>query len=167
MPDSQATSLPSSALGDRAWCTSDAGILGRFSLFLTGDADLARRVTVRVRAALADAASSPDNLAPSPDNLERDVDACAMRAVTRASWQAMRESCGARPDRPLLRLTATQQQVLFRRLVLGQSTERIATSLQRSPDDVRSLQRSALARLANGPSAARTPVAAEPVRRGA
>ncbi len=159
MPDSQATSLPSSALGDRA-CTSDAGILGRFSLFLTGDVDLARRVTVRVRAALADAASSPDHL-------EGDEAACAMRAVTRASWQAMRESCRARPDPPLLGLTATEQQVLFRRLVLGQSTERIATSLQRTPDDVRSLQRSALAGLSDGPRAARAPVAAQPLRRGA
>ena len=166
MPDSQATSLPSSALGDRG-CTSDAGILGRFSLFLTGDVDLARRVMVRVRTALADAESSPDHLAPSLDNPERDVDACAMRAVTRASWQAVRESCGTRPDRPLLRLTATEQQVLFRRLVLGQSTERIATSLQRTPDDVRSLQRSALAGLSNGPRAARAPIAAQPVRRGA
>ena len=90
-----------------------------------------------------------------------------MLAVTRASWQAMRESCGARPDRPLLRLTATEQQVLFRRLVLGQSAERIAASLQRSPDDVRSLQRSALARLGNGPGAAVTPATAEAVGRGA
>jgi DNA-binding CsgD family transcriptional regulator len=167
MPDSQASSLPSSTLRNRPSCASDAAILGRFSLFLTGDADLARRVTVRVRAALADAAASPDNLAPTPDNLEGDVDAAALRAVTRASWQAMRESCGARPDRPLLRLTATEQQVLFRRLVLGHSTERIAASLQRSPDDVRRLQRSALAGLGSAPSAARTPAAEQSVRRGA
>jgi DNA-directed RNA polymerase specialized sigma24 family protein len=146
-------------LSDRARCASDASILGRFSLFLTGDADLARLVTVRVLAALADVASSPDNL-------EGDVDACALRAVTRASWQVMRESCGARADRPLLRLTATEQQMLFRRLVLGQSTGRIATSLQRTPDEVGSLQRRALAGLGDGPSAARTPAAAQPVRRG-
>ena len=160
MPDSQAASLPSKTSSDRAWCASDASILGRFPLFLTGDADLARRVTIRVRAALANPASSPDNL-------KGDVDTCALRAVTRASWQVMRESCGARPDRPLLQLTATEPQVLFRRLVLGQSTERIATIVQLTSDEVRSLQRRALAGLGDGPSAARTPAAAQPVRRGA
>ena len=143
MPGTEAT-LTSSTLG-RLWFAPDGGVLDQFSLFLNGDAHLARRVTVRVRAVLADAASSLGDL-------EGDVDTCAMRAVTRASWQMLRESRVRGVERPLLRLTAPEQQVLFRRLVLGQSIELIATSLQRSPGDVRRLQRHALARLSDEPA---------------
>ena len=145
MPVTETTSFDST-LGHHDWPTSDAGLLERFSRFLIGDAHLTRRVTVRVRSALVDAVASRGNA-------EGDLDACAMRAVTQASWQVVRELRVASLDHPLLRLTAAEQQVLFRRLVLGQSIERIGTSLQCSPAEVRRLQRHALARLAQTPAA--------------